>query len=68
MSQMKSEEFEIPPIPPELIMPSDPVELERQLAEIEADMDAGNWHSHEEVGAWLLELAKGNYSPPPCDR
>ncbi len=68
MSQMKSEDCEIPPLPPELMEPTDSVEWERQVSEAEAQIEAGFFTPHEEVMAWLLELAAGNNIPPPCDR
>jgi hypothetical protein len=55
-------------VPPDLLEPSDPAERERALVAAEADIEAGNGTPHDEVRAWLLDLAAGRSLPPPCDR
>ncbi len=56
------------PVPAYLMEPTDPAERERQQNEAEASIAAGHGVPHAEVRAWLLELAAGRYTPPPCDR
>jgi hypothetical protein len=33
----------------------------------EAELDAGKGIPHEKVREWLLKLAKGEITPPPCE-
>ena len=68
MSLLKDDHDAIPPVPAELMEPTDPAERKRLLDEAEASIRAGHGTPHSEVRAWLLELAAGRYSPPPCDR
>ncbi len=39
----------------------------RAIAEAEAELDAGKGIPHEKVREWLLKLAKGEITPPPCE-
>ncbi len=68
MLKPKSDPADDYAVPAELMEPSDPAERERLLADAEADIAAGHFTPGDEVAAWLLELAAGRYSPPPCDR
>ena len=36
-------------------------------AEAEAELDAGKGIPHEKVREWLLKLARGEITPPPCE-
>ena len=38
----------------------------RAIAEAEAEIDAGKGVPHSRVREWLLKLAKGEITPPPC--
>ena len=33
----------------------------------EAELDAGKGIPHERVREWLLKLARGEITPPPCE-
>ncbi len=55
-------------VPRELMAPTDPAERERALVAAEAEIEAGCGTPHDEVRAWLMELAAGRSLPPPCDR
>ena len=68
MSELMIDHSEDYPVPAELMEPTDPAERKRLLDEAEASIRAGHGTPHSEVRAWLLELAAGRYSPPPCDR
>ena len=46
-------------------IPLDEAEEARLDAQAEAEIDAGQGVPHEKVGEWLLELAKGERTPPP---
>jgi predicted transcriptional regulator len=37
------------------------------IAEAEAELDAGRGILHEKVREWLLKLARGEITPPPCE-
>jgi predicted transcriptional regulator len=37
------------------------------LAEAEAEIDAGKGVPHEKVREWLLKLARGEITLPPCE-
>ena len=39
----------------------------RAIAEAEAEIDAGKGVPHAKVREWLLNLAKGEVVPPPCE-
>jgi predicted transcriptional regulator len=39
----------------------------RAIAEAEAEFDAGEGVPHEKVREWLLKLARGEITPPPCE-
>jgi predicted transcriptional regulator len=45
----------------------DPDEESAAVAEAEAELDAGEGVSHEKVKEWLLKLANGEITPPPCE-
>jgi predicted transcriptional regulator len=45
----------------------DPDEESAAVAEAEAELDAGKGVSHEKVKEWLLKLANGEITPPPCE-
>jgi hypothetical protein len=66
MPQLKAEQdYEVLP---DLMEPADPAERERLLIEAEAEIEDGHGTSHDEVLAWLKELAAGHPLPPPCDQ
>jgi predicted transcriptional regulator len=44
----------------------DETEETRAIAEAEAEIDAGQGVPHKKVRRWLLRLAKGKVTPPPC--
>lgn len=44
----------------------DEQEEARAIAEAEAEIEAGQGLPHEKVRKWLLKLAKGKISKPPC--
>lgn len=66
MSELRHDD-EYPPLPAELMEPTDPAERTRLLAEARAQLDAGQGIPHERVAAWLLELAAGRPAKAPCD-
>jgi predicted transcriptional regulator len=37
------------------------------VAEAEAELDADKGVSHEKVREWLVKLARGEITPPPCE-
>lgn len=37
------------------------------IAEAEAELDAGKGVLHDKVREWLLKLARGEITPPPCE-
>jgi predicted transcriptional regulator len=37
------------------------------IAEAEAELDVGKGVPHEKVRAWLLKLARGEITLPPCE-
>jgi predicted transcriptional regulator len=39
----------------------------RAIVEAEAELDAGEGIPHEKVREWLLRLARGETTPPPCE-
>jgi predicted transcriptional regulator len=39
----------------------------RTVAEAEAELEAGKGVPHEKVREWLLKLARGEITPPPCE-
>jgi hypothetical protein len=39
----------------------------RAIAEAEGELDGGKGIPHEKVREWLLKLAKGEITPPPCE-
>jgi predicted transcriptional regulator len=39
----------------------------RAIDEAEAELDAGKGIAHEKVREWLLKLARGEITPPPCE-
>jgi predicted transcriptional regulator len=43
----------------------DPDEEAAAIAETEAELDAGKGVPHEKVREWLLNLARGEITPPP---
>jgi predicted transcriptional regulator len=45
----------------------DPEAEARAIAEAEAELDAGKGVPHEKVREWLLKLARGEVTPPPCE-
>jgi predicted transcriptional regulator len=45
----------------------DPDEEAAAIAEAEAELDAGKGVPHEKVREWLLKLARGEITPPPCE-
>jgi predicted transcriptional regulator len=45
----------------------DPDEEASAIAEAEAELDAGKGVPHEKVREWLLKLARGEITPPPCE-
>ena len=54
------------PVPAHLMEPTDPAERKRLLDEAEASIAAGHGIPHEQVAAWLLELAAGRPAKAPC--
>jgi predicted transcriptional regulator len=45
----------------------DPEAEARAIAEAETELDAGKGVPHEKVREWLLKLARGEVTPPPCE-
>jgi predicted transcriptional regulator len=45
----------------------DPDEEASAIAEAEAELDASEGIPHEKVREWLLKLARGEITPPPCE-
>jgi hypothetical protein len=39
----------------------------RAIAEAEAEIEAGKGIAHDKVREWLLKLARGEITPPPCE-
>jgi predicted transcriptional regulator len=37
------------------------------IVEAETEFDAGKGIPHEKVREWLLKLARGEITPPPCE-
>jgi hypothetical protein len=67
MSIAKLDHDEDYPVPLHLVEPTDPAERKRLLDEAEASIEAGRGIPHEQVAAWLFELAAGRPAKAPCD-
>jgi predicted transcriptional regulator len=53
--------------PKSILEQIDPDEEAAAIAEAEAEFDAGKGVPHEKVREWLLKLARGEITPPPCE-
>jgi hypothetical protein len=68
MSIVKLDHDEDYPVPAHLVEPTDPAERTRLLDAARADIAAGHGIPHEQVAAWLFELAAGRPAKAPCDQ